>query len=481
MQIRIIAPWKRLWAEADARAPSGPVKPVSNDAMIDDASERDAGLLARSRKQWQLGNWSQLTHLTVRQIETHPDRAVLALLAAAGLAQTGELESARDYARLSLRWGCDRYLVGTVLISGVHNTLGKMANLFGSDALALEHFGRAVRLTRLGGEPTDLMVHARAASQTKKPVVDAGADYGAATEPLLIDPNIRTNAHFSEKAFTFYSACVPQAETKFVFLDVKSLPRTGLHYIKNSLEGVLGQRFSFCEWYQEPGCCKRMPCALSGYAEECFERKRSALRMAKSHDFDLTDPIYPTNVAMRRLILVRDPLYILTSWWTLDVVVKTVRSVPEARIEPAKIDYSHERPVLASAYKLVDRYFKAPSDEELKAWLDKRSAYIIGFVKKWGAAAHRDDMPGQRIVRYKETPHAVVDLLTELCDDFAPDEMERLERYVTDQNLEFRARSDPFSSASDALTLYLHSRVDAFSAAKDAIIATDNYGVFDNL
>lgn len=451
--------------------------------MIDNASQQDADLLARSRKQWQLGSWSQLTHLTLRRIETHPDRALLALLAAAGFAQTGELESARDYARLSLQWGCDRRLVVDVLISGVHNTLGKMANLLGSEELALEHFGKAVRLTPLNGETTDLMVQARAASQTKGRAADngQGADCAAVPEPVLIDDDIRTNARFSEKAFTFYSSCVPQGETKFLFLDVKSLPRTGLHYIKNSLEGVLGKRFSFCEWYQEPGCCKRMPCALSGYAEECFEQKRSALRMAKSHDFDLADPIYPTNAAMRRLILVRDPLYILTSWWTLDVVVKTVKSVPEARIDPAKIGYSHERPVLASAYKLVDRYFEAPSDEELKAWMDKRSAYIIGFVKKWAAAAHRDDLPGQSIVRYSETAHAVVDLLTELRDDFAPDEVERLERYVTGQNLEFRSRSDPFSSSSDALTLYLHSRVDAFSAAKAAIIANDNYGVFDSL
>jgi hypothetical protein len=124
----------------------------------------DENLLERSRTQWQFGDWASLAALSRDTLQHHPDRAKLALLAAAGQVQQGDTEQARHYIRLAQDWGCSKKLISQVLISGVHNSLGRAAAAGGQQVRALQHFGTAIAIGSPGSE-TALLAQARTTHQ----------------------------------------------------------------------------------------------------------------------------------------------------------------------------------------------------------------------------------------------------------------------------------------------------------------------------
>ena len=100
----------------------------------------DENLLERSRTQWHFGDWESLARLERDTLQHHPDRAKLALLAAAGHLQQGNSQEARQFTRLAQDWGCSKKLISQILISGVHNSLGRAAAVSGQAQRALQHF-----------------------------------------------------------------------------------------------------------------------------------------------------------------------------------------------------------------------------------------------------------------------------------------------------------------------------------------------------
>ena len=100
----------------------------------------DETLLERSRTQWHFGDWESLARLERDTLQHHPDRAKLALLAAAGHLQLGHSQEARQFSRLAQDWGCSKKLISQILISGVHNSLGRAAAVSGQAQRALGHF-----------------------------------------------------------------------------------------------------------------------------------------------------------------------------------------------------------------------------------------------------------------------------------------------------------------------------------------------------
>lgn len=125
----------------------------------------DAGLLDRCRTQWQFGDWSSLTALRREEVQTHPDKAKLAMLAAAGHQQTGDMQAAKVWAALARDWGCDRKLLARLLVGGVYNTLGKAASAAGQEKRALAHFQQAIK--GAGGDET-LLVQARSVREVAR-------------------------------------------------------------------------------------------------------------------------------------------------------------------------------------------------------------------------------------------------------------------------------------------------------------------------
>lgn len=111
-----------------------------------EADPESEKLLAACRTQWQYGEWGDLASVDLELLETHRDRARLALLVAAAKSHLGMIDEAKVLLRRSLAWGCDRRLLARVMTSMAYNTLGRWAaGLEKSDA-ATSHFKSALGL-----------------------------------------------------------------------------------------------------------------------------------------------------------------------------------------------------------------------------------------------------------------------------------------------------------------------------------------------
>jgi FkbM family methyltransferase len=107
----------------------------------------DENLLEQSRIQWQLGDWASLANLNRDTLQHHPDRAKLALLAAAGQIQNNNTSAAQQWVRLAQDWGCSKKMVSQVLVAGVYSTLGKATLIAGDRQRALTHYKTAASVT----------------------------------------------------------------------------------------------------------------------------------------------------------------------------------------------------------------------------------------------------------------------------------------------------------------------------------------------
>lgn len=97
-----------------------------------------------ARMQWQFGDWENLVRMDDRVLESHPDRATLALLVASAHQQLNNHAEARRLLSVAKAWGCDSKLIARLLVSGVYNTLGRAAALVHDEPRALGHFRQAV-------------------------------------------------------------------------------------------------------------------------------------------------------------------------------------------------------------------------------------------------------------------------------------------------------------------------------------------------
>ena len=120
--------------------------------------------LERARTQWQFGDWKSLAAIERDQLQHHPDRGKLALLAAAGLLQAGDSNKARSYIRLAQDWGINNKMISRILIAGVHNSLGRAAIANAQEQRALGHFSASVETGAPGGDK-DLLLKARSSEQ----------------------------------------------------------------------------------------------------------------------------------------------------------------------------------------------------------------------------------------------------------------------------------------------------------------------------
>jgi FkbM family methyltransferase len=163
---------KSWWSSQRLDQPLSPVKhsiavPINYAEVIGSESQLcpyDENLLERSRNQWQFGDWESLAQLNRGTLQHHPDRAKLALLAAAGHLQQGDTSAARQFTRLAQDWGCNKKLISQILIAGVYNTLGKAAAINGLEQRALGHFAASVATGTPGGD-VRLLTQARISEQ----------------------------------------------------------------------------------------------------------------------------------------------------------------------------------------------------------------------------------------------------------------------------------------------------------------------------
>ena len=136
-------------ATAGAAAP-GAEQPSTGEAdttpeTADQIVPFDETLLERCRDMWQAGDWEGMKGLDRETVQHHPDRAKLALLAAAAHQQTGNMDDARTWLRLARDWGCSKQLISQIMISGVFNTLARASAASGQMDRARLHFEDAMR------------------------------------------------------------------------------------------------------------------------------------------------------------------------------------------------------------------------------------------------------------------------------------------------------------------------------------------------
>jgi hypothetical protein len=112
----------------------------------------DENLLERARTQWQFGDWQSLAQLNRDTLQHHPDRAKLALLAAAGRLQTRQDGEAKQFIRLAQDWGVSKKILTQILIAGVHNSIGRAAAIGNQQHRALQHFENAITIGTPGAD-----------------------------------------------------------------------------------------------------------------------------------------------------------------------------------------------------------------------------------------------------------------------------------------------------------------------------------------
>lgn len=295
------------------------------------------------------------------------------------------------------------------------------------------------------------------------------------TFPAVDDPSKKgqQRTRFCQPAYTTYKNLDPERQARFVYLDVKSLPRTGLHFMRNSFENLLQKQFSFCEWYYEPGCCRQMPCAVTGYATEMQDAP--LLRMIKSHDLNLTDPVFLAEGPIQRLILLRDPLYLLTSWWALRVLYLQRDLLKQHGIKQGSINFAHDIHVMRAAYRIIDEEGISHTSVQLQAWLKQVSPYLLGFARKW-AQAMQANPRNCRLVRYKATPQAVLEILEQMRPWLPTDTLQRIEAFRINNSNIFQTRSDPFITQSKRISDFLQNEADIFRAVASALNQQDRTG-----
>lgn len=78
---------------------------------------------------WHRAEWEKLASLTVDDIASSADRDRIGVLVACAHAQLGAINEAQRWLRLSRDWGCSTGVAVQALISGIHNSLGRLAAL----------------------------------------------------------------------------------------------------------------------------------------------------------------------------------------------------------------------------------------------------------------------------------------------------------------------------------------------------------------
>lgn len=136
----------------------------THQARMDRHNEED--LLDLARTQWRLGDWLSLAALEPENFQNHPGRSELALLAAEGLLQSGQIDKAVQFIHLARDWGCASEFIVRILAAGIHNSLGRAASCMKDPARAYKNFESAILLVQQDNN-VPLVTEARAAYQRK--------------------------------------------------------------------------------------------------------------------------------------------------------------------------------------------------------------------------------------------------------------------------------------------------------------------------
>lgn len=457
-----------------------------NQGLPSSAAHVGGELIEIATTHWVRGDWQSLMQMEPASLPHHPERMKLALFLAAAQLQTGHLSAAEELIDLARQSGAGKQQIARILVSGAYNSLARASALAGGADKGLGDFERSLALG-LSGSASRELADARSQNQLADlglmPDIPGRLQTILAHAALTGDLTKDANPDHSQKesidsdALGFYQNLAnPKAggaAPPFLLIDSKSLPRSGLHYLKNTLSKILGDHFSFCEWYQEIGCCKKHPCALRGYANYACKTGSFRLRLIKSHDFGHADPAFPTSSILRRLVLVRDPLFTLTSWFELDEIAKCGPLLLEMGIDIRKVWLLHEKEILQSAYEILERNFDPPSPDVFKAWLLDKTRFMTAFINDWVTPYIGKSDPHMQIVNYDDIDRYVLELITPFREYLSPGSLRALDEFSQQNRNGFVKREDPFSLKVRPVETYIRDKAELFHEAARQINARD--------
>lgn len=103
--------------------------------------------LAQCKVSWALGDWNALLAIDNEACKQHSNREEIALyLAASRLQQDRGKDEARQLVKQAIIWGATRDQINRILISGVHNSLCRAAEIAKLPQRAISHFQSAVNI-----------------------------------------------------------------------------------------------------------------------------------------------------------------------------------------------------------------------------------------------------------------------------------------------------------------------------------------------
>ena len=386
-----------------------------------------------------------------------PDRAVLALALAVGQARHGAPDKARRLLEQALDWGCPRDRAAQALASGALDALSEAALLADDEAMAGDLSRRAAALLTAPDKAGPIAADALSRARARLP-------RPAPSRHKVSAPHLARLA-----------GALPDwrdGQDMPLLLETKSLPRSGLHFLESRLSRVFGPGFRFCEWYQEPGCCRAFPCRLTTLPSE-QGADQACLRMVKSHDFDLIDPDYAPGPGIHRLVMLRDPLMILTSWWALDELQRHSDILKTHDVPVVQIYFRHDPALLTRAYRVIETHFRPVPPGALAAWLDRRSRFVLGFARKWCKPAPQTD-----IVCYDDLPTWLSGFLRARAGSGLGAGAETaIAAIEAEAARDFRPRSDPFQARIRQVSETLADQAALFHASCDRLRRADRDGV----
>lgn len=460
------------------------------------------------REQFLNGNWEALQRVNIATLEQHPEKGKLALLIGAAMIQAGKEEAGYVLLKRALGWGISRERLARVMISGAYNGLARAALLLdfpeqfrrildksadlltsGTERRLAAHTRALLEASRLGrtgkvADNSEMALYARrilhsaklpdSEMSDKRNVSDRSAA-GKLAPALLSNPRFCRESH---SRLLKHARSHPEVISEPAnMIEIKSLPRSGLHYLVRNLAAAFPGTFSFCEWYQEPGCCRKMPCALTSLVLPSGGKKSKEirpLRVVKSHDFDLQDPIYPVPPGVERVILVREPAYILASWFVLNALERHKKDLEEHHLIATRIFYRHEPQVINQAYRVLNKVYEAPGVAEISDWLAEKTAYILKFLEKW-----RDSASHSRVVHYRDMSGFLWELVEERMAGMDEARQQQI-RATLKNSARFRQKKTPYTCRVPAISKVLKENESLFAEAAQAILDKDAGGLLSH-
>lgn len=202
------------------------------------------------------------------------------------------------------------------------------------------------------------------------------------------------------------------------YIESKSLPRSGHHFLKSILQSTFQDNFSYCEGYQELGCCKTSPCSNEAYWKYSIKHNVPHWRLVKSHDFNMTDTTFEPIPGMFRFIQIRKPLELLISWLELQQLSANKNLLEEHNISLNRIWLYHEPELVQTSWDIIDNNGTTLSRTDTEKWLCSKGEYIGKFFGKWLPLSYplnaiHNSSHGNYIVKYSDLaePSRILSLL----------------------------------------------------------------------